>query len=121
MGFDCPHCQTTGSLQIITGVDLPSDERSDEIAIQTIECSHCGKHGMAIYEESRRGALDEDHWSHTGFWLNENSKTRLDLLLKDCTGTNAEESIKILNGIYKNKFVGSRVEVDWNSGFEIEK
>lgn len=121
MSFDCPSCQTNGSLEIITGVDLASDERSDEIAIQIIECKHCGKRGMGIYEESRRGALNEEHWSHTGYWLNEDSKIQLELLLGACTGNNAEESLKTLTKYYKNKFVDSPVQVDWNSGFEIRK
>lgn len=121
MAFYCPNCQTKEALQIMSNVDLPADERSDEIAIQIIECQHCGKRGMGIYEESRRGAMEEEHWSHTGYWLDFDAKIQLDLLLETCTGVNSKKSMKTLIEYYKNKFAGSPIQVDWNSGFVIEK
>ena len=67
MPFHCPECTASGSLRITSKLELPPDGRSDEITLQLVECSHCGFAGIAIYEESRRGALDSDSFSHTGY------------------------------------------------------
>ena len=66
MSFLCPECSSR-SLNIILSLELPPDSRSDEITLQTVECSQCGFSGIAVYEESRRGALDSesvDHYSY---------------------------------------------------------
>ena len=67
MSFVCPDCLTPGSLEITLSMQLPSDSRSDDIALQIVECSNCRFQGVAAYEESRRGALDSESWDHTGF------------------------------------------------------
>jgi len=63
----CPECLTPGSLNITLSLELPPDSRSDEITLQVVECSHCEFRGVAIYEESRRGALDSESWQHDGY------------------------------------------------------
>lgn len=68
MSFICPDC-THAKLNVIKSIMLPADSRSDEIALQMITCSHCGFTGLAIYEESRRGVLRRDHFSHIGYDL----------------------------------------------------
>lgn len=45
------------SLGIAPGIELPPDCGSGEIAFQVIECFQCDFAGIAIYEESRRGAF----------------------------------------------------------------
>jgi hypothetical protein len=67
MAFTCPHCGTPGTLRITHRLELPPDARSDEITLQVIRCSHCRFEGIAVYEESRRGALDSESFSHTGY------------------------------------------------------
>lgn len=67
MAFICPDCLTPGSLTIRHSIALPSDSRSDEIALQVVECAACGFRGAAVYEESRRGSLDSEAWEHTGY------------------------------------------------------
>lgn len=57
MAFICPQCFGKGTLEIKVSMQLPSDSRSDEIALQTVGCSQCGFQGLAVYEESRRGTL----------------------------------------------------------------
>ncbi len=71
MSFACPRCQSSSTLTISQSIEFPPDSRSDEIALQLVVCSRdaCGFRGVAIYEESRRGALDSDHWDHTGYRL----------------------------------------------------
>ena len=67
MSFVCPDCLTPGTLEITLSMQLPSDSRSDDISLQVVECSHCGFQGVAVYEESRRGALDSESWDHSGY------------------------------------------------------
>lgn len=68
MSFVCPECARP-ELEITLSIELPPDARSDEITLQTVECSRCGFQGAAVYEESRRGALDSESWHHQGHRL----------------------------------------------------
>jgi hypothetical protein len=67
MPFTCPECHTPGALRITHRLELPPDARSDEITLQVVRCSQCRFEGLAVYEESRRGALDDESFSHTGY------------------------------------------------------
>ena len=67
MSFTCPDCLASGSLRITSRLELPPDNRSNEIALQVIDCSGCTFAGIAVYEESRRGALDRESFAHTGY------------------------------------------------------
>ena len=60
MAFVCPECHTSESLRITRSLELPPDSRSDEITLQIIRCSSCRFAGVAVYEESRRGRLDDE-------------------------------------------------------------
>ncbi len=64
MSFTCPDCQRPDSLHITHKLELPPDGRSDEISLQIVACDDCEFRGMAVYEESRRGASDS--WHHDG-------------------------------------------------------
>ena len=64
MGFACPECSAPQGLRIRAKIELPPDSRSDEITLQVVECSRCGFAGIAVYEESRRGGLDSESFSH---------------------------------------------------------
>ena len=66
MSFKCPECSAQ-SLAITRSFELSADSRSDEITLQTVKCSGCGFAGVAVYEESRRGVLDSESFSHTGY------------------------------------------------------
>jgi hypothetical protein len=65
MPFQCPECQ--GTLRITASLELPPDSRSDEITLQTVRCRDCGFEAIAVYEESRRGALGSESVDHRGF------------------------------------------------------
>ena len=69
MGFACPQC-SENSLAIGRSIELPADSRSDEIALQMVKCESCGFRGLAVYQESRRGALDSESWEHVGYQIN---------------------------------------------------
>jgi hypothetical protein len=66
MSFVCPECGTS-SLEILRSLELPADDWWDEVTVQTVACSRCHFRGAAVYEESRRGALDSEAWNHRGF------------------------------------------------------
>lgn len=67
MSFGCPNCGRNESLHIIASLELPPDNRSDEITLQAAECVACGFTVVAVYEESRRGALEQEAYNHLGF------------------------------------------------------
>lgn len=67
MSFRCPECAAPNSLTIVRSIELPPDSRSDEIALQIVECVGCGFAGIAVYQESRRGALGDESVDHTGY------------------------------------------------------
>ena len=58
MAFLCPDCSAK-SLIIAMRLELAPDSRWDEITLQTIACASCGFRGVAVYRESRRGALPD--------------------------------------------------------------
>jgi hypothetical protein len=61
----CPDCES-GSLKITGRLELPPDGRDDEITLQIVECAGCGLAAIAVYRESRRGALDSECVDHDG-------------------------------------------------------
>jgi hypothetical protein len=69
MPFACPDCGDPAALQITSSIELPADSRSDEIALQVVECARCGFRAAAVYEESRRGSLDSEAVDHAGYRL----------------------------------------------------
>ncbi|MBL9088472.1 MAG: hypothetical protein JNM10_15130 [Planctomycetia bacterium] len=56
----CPRCATEDALRAVRRLVLPSDARSDEIAVGVVVCTACGADGAFVVEASRRGALDAD-------------------------------------------------------------
>ena len=86
MTFACPQCSALDVLRIINSIELPPDSRSDEITLQLLICAKvsCGFRGVAIYEESRRGSLDSDHWDHTGYPVSSNVFERLKNAISQC-------------------------------------
>ena len=84
MGFVCPGCNQPGGLAIGKRMELPSDSRSDEITVQLIRCQSCDFRGVAIYEESRRGGLDDESIDHRGYKLDKAEWTRLNKLVAAC-------------------------------------
>ncbi len=69
MSFACPECSDQSSLGIQNSLELPPDADWDEVALQVIRCGNCAFFGLAVYRESRRGALDREIIHHTGYRL----------------------------------------------------
>jgi len=85
MPFLCPDCSSsTGSLNIKEKIELSADSRSDEIALQIVVCSRCSFSGIAVYEESRRGALDDDSFSHIGYRVSVEDQMQLRKMIQKC-------------------------------------
>ncbi|KKW42924.1 MAG: hypothetical protein UY92_C0002G0041 [Candidatus Magasanikbacteria bacterium GW2011_GWA2_56_11] len=120
-GFWCPHCETSRSLRILQSVDIGAAGNFDEVAIQSIECDRCGKRGMAIYEESRRGALDDESVAHTGYWLDRETAVHIGLLLSACQGgPRQNESGAELKKRYSGHFTAAPIAVAGKEGFPLE-
>jgi hypothetical protein len=85
VSFECPECSRAGSLRIVSSIELPPDSRSDEIALQVVECSRCDFAGIAVYEESRRGALDSESVDHRGYRIHEDDLQALKKAIQQCS------------------------------------
>jgi hypothetical protein len=85
MPFLCPQCSTPRrSLEIKAKIELPPDSRSDEITLQVVECSGCSFSGIAVYEESRRGAPDSESATHVGYRLRARDLRELKRMIRQC-------------------------------------
>ncbi len=82
-GFVCPDCRGT-ALMIVASMELPPDGRSDEITVQVVRCAACRLIGVAAYEESRRGDLTSEAWTHLGYRLPELLAMELLSLIRSC-------------------------------------
>ena len=60
----CCDCYT---LKIKYAVEIYPDQNYDECSVQVVKCSNCQFEGIAIYEESRRGSLDSESFSHLAY------------------------------------------------------
>ncbi len=69
-------------------IELPPDARSDEITLQWVTCSACGFRALAVYEESRRGALGAECWDHRGYQVYPADLERVIGLMKECPDPN---------------------------------
>jgi hypothetical protein len=81
--FVCPECGAR-ALTIGQRIELGSDFRSDEVCLQVVRCGKCKFAGMAIYEESRRGRLDDESWSHIGYKVGPDALKRLRAAIREC-------------------------------------
>jgi len=83
MTFLCPDCAAK-CLDIASRLELGPDCRSDEITLQTVECSQCGFAGIAVYQESRRGALDSESFDHYGYHVTQHDLETIVETIKRC-------------------------------------
>lgn len=83
MSFQCPSCTNKKSLKIIESIELPPDSRSDEISLQVVRCITCNYLGLAVYEESSRGALGSESVDHYGYLADQKiSKTVQSMIMR---------------------------------------
>ena len=82
-GFVCPQCGANG-VKVVRSMNLPASERSDDIILQITQCNSCSFQGLALYEESRRGAMGSESWEHTGFWVLEPVIEKVEEIFSRC-------------------------------------
>jgi hypothetical protein len=80
----CGVCNKANVLQITQSLVLPPDSRSDDIILQVVRCASCSFRGLAVYEESRRGSLDSESWSHTAYNVSEGDLKAVAAAIKSC-------------------------------------
>src|SRR5215470_16564619 len=85
----CPGCGRTGALGVARRIALPSDRRSDEIALEILACT-CGFKAIAVTEHSRKGALRGGAPDRVGYRLPAAAVDLLAYLIARCP-TPAEE------------------------------
>ncbi len=83
MPLRCPTCGA-GALRIDAAIELGSDARSDEVALQVVSCSTCGLEAVAVYEESRRGALDDESVNHAAFPSDAEALAEVRRVIRSC-------------------------------------
>ena len=83
MAFVCPEC-LQGRLTITNRLELEGDSRSDDITLQLLDCVACGFGAIAVYEESRRGALDSESSDHYGYKISDADLQNLRVLFEHC-------------------------------------
>ena len=66
--FLCPKCQKY-NLVIELANDIEPDDYNDEARLQTIKCNNCDFVGIAIYQKSSRGSMDESNFTHQGYFV----------------------------------------------------
>ncbi len=65
-------------------MELGPDERSDEVTLQIVRCAACGLAAVAVYEESRRGALDDESVFHAAFPTDEDALDEMRDIFASC-------------------------------------
>jgi hypothetical protein len=84
MSFQCPQCANRNSLKIVKSIELAPDSRSDEISLQVVRCQDCKYEGLAVYEESSRGALDAESVDHYGYSVDREMLRSIKSLINNC-------------------------------------
>jgi hypothetical protein len=84
VALTCPKCGTDRALEICASLELPADSRSDEISLQTLNCQMCGFLAAGVYEESHRGALDQECFTHYAPELDAGEFQELQELIQAC-------------------------------------
>ena len=85
MHWNCPKCQDRKLEAHPTKVlQLDGDAWSDEISLQLAVCQSCCQQFVLVYQESRRGSLDSDCFSHEGYWLDSQTAAELERWVTLC-------------------------------------
>lgn len=65
-------------------MELPPDNRADEITLQLVECSVCSFRGLAVFAESRRGPWPDSSIEHTVYDLPDGEEALVRALFERC-------------------------------------
>lgn len=117
--FWCP--KTNGyTLEIVHSVSVtPTNPLSSDELIQTVQCSESGFRGIALYAESRAGALEDDAPNHDAFAVDDESYAAANELLEKIE--QGDERAKItLQTLYETRFADGPIRIKWNSIFPMK-
>jgi hypothetical protein len=90
MTIQCPTCKPV-AMHLVRSMELPPDSRSDEVTLSLYECGRCGCRAATVYEESRRGAMDDDSYHVDGFLLAEADYDLLRRIVGRCPAPSARQ------------------------------
>lgn len=117
MSFRCPQCKTVDSLNIEMAIELPPDNKSQEITLQVVACQICAFRGLAVYEEARYGGAGEDGWVHTGYWVSSDAVDSVVAAISSCPQPNNPRCICQAHGELSQRNI-SQV---WRGLLELER
>ena len=89
MAFGCPDCGKC-TVAIVSRIELRSDSKWDEIALQLIRCNECGFKGIATNQENRWGAMDSEVVHHHGYHVEPELWQSLKTLIETCLERNSD-------------------------------
>ncbi len=124
MPFVCPQCQFSGTLEIARSIALPPDSMSDDIILQIVTCSRCRFRNVAVYEESRRGALDSESWDHRVYVAQAADVESLESKIKQCPAPSDDDCQCAIHGELAVRSPGGRWLlsnlINWQDTFLME-
>lgn len=65
MATSCPSCGA--DVAVPFSIEVGNDGWWDEIVLRVEQCAGCGRRGLGVYRESRRGGWDESDWNDEQF------------------------------------------------------
>lgn len=83
MAVSCPRCAATET-DAVRVLELPPDVLSDEITLFVKRCPACDHRFLGVYQESRRGALGDEHWNYQSMACTRTAWERLNGLIARC-------------------------------------
>src|SRR5687767_4941516 len=83
MALACPACGSK-NYEVVSSLAVPPDESSDEEHLQVACCLACRARFGAVYEASRRGALDSESWHHFAISTDAEEARGLENLIAAC-------------------------------------
>ena len=123
MSFECPSCLNT-TLKISGRLEIPPDSAWDEITLQIVKCRSCDLQGIAVYQESRRGSLDDEIIHHTGYHIPLDELKELKTNLKKCPDPGNTRCNCTIHQKYNQRTTGGRwsppITMDWKTSFHIK-
>jgi DNA-directed RNA polymerase subunit RPC12/RpoP len=123
MAFRCPACGGH-ALEIGLTLELPYDADWDEITLQLARCSRCGQRALAVYRESRHGALDSETVWHTGYRVSDADFDAVAALLAACPrptdGACPCAAHQRLGGHRGGRWLGLPADIHVESEFELD-
>ena len=81
--FVCNGCKAA-ALKITKVLELQPEDDHDEQSLQIVACDHCAATYVAVYEESRRGALDSEASHHVAWRVPAQTARDVELAIDAC-------------------------------------